>query len=344
MEIDKKTKIVCTIGPATESVEKLTDLVMAGMNVMRLNFSHGDFEEHQVRIDNICQVIKKTGKKVFVLQDLSGPKIRIGSFKEDHIELIEGQVFILTTDHFEGTVEKVHVNYPDLPREVKVGGIIMLHDGTKKLEITAIQGNDIVTKVIIGGRLSKYKGVNVPGANLSLSALTKKDKKDLVFGVKNKVDFFALSFVRRVSDIHDLRLVLDTAGSRAKIIAKIETLEALRDIETIIRASDGIMIARGDLAIEIPAEEVPMWQKRIIKACNIVGKPVITATQMLESMIKNPVPTRAEVSDIANAVIDGTTAVMLSEETTLGSHPVEAVRVMSRVAKFYDREKTMMMV
>jgi pyruvate kinase len=338
MNLGKKTKIVCTIGPATESLEKLTQLVDAGMNVMRLNFSHGDFAEHQQRVDNIRAVMKSGNKRVAILQDLCGPKIRIGTFKDKSITLAEGQTFTLTTDEIEGTADRVHVNYPLLPKEVKIGSAIMLHDGTKRLEVLEIKGNDIITKVIIGGVLGGRKGVNVPGANLSISALTEKDKKDVQFGIQNKVDFVALSFVRRASDVTDLRKILDAGGSRAHIIAKIETPEALECIDEIIAVADGLMIARGDLAIEIPAEEVPIAQKLLISKCNTVGKPVITATQMLESMIKSPVPTRAEVSDIANAIIDGTDAIMLSEETTLGTYPVEAVTMMTRVARRIEKE------
>jgi pyruvate kinase len=338
MNLGKKTKIVCTIGPVTESKEKLTELVNAGMNVMRLNFSHGDFAEHQNRIENLRVAMKGTGKTVAILQDLCGPKIRIGTFKDKMVMLHEGNTFTLTTDEIEGTEERVHINYPNLPKEVKKGTVIMLQDGTKRLEVIDVKGNDIVTKVMIGGRLSGRKGVNVPGANLSLSALTDKDRVDVEFGIKNNVDFVALSFVRRASDIADLRAILDKAGSKANIIAKIETPEALDCIDEIISAADGIMIARGDLAIEIPAEEVPLVQKLMISKCNAVGKPVITATQMLESMIKNPVPTRAEISDIANAIIDGTDAIMLSEETTLGDFPVEAVKVMTRIACRVEKE------
>lgn len=338
MNLGKKTKIVCTIGPVTESKEKLAELVDAGMNVMRLNFSHGDFAEHQNRVDNIRHVMKETGKTVAILQDLCGPKIRIGTFKDKMIQLTAGQTFTLTTDKVEGDETRVFINYPELPREVKVGGMIMLHDGTKRLEVVKIEGNNIITKVIVGGRLANNKGVNVPGANLSISALTDKDKKDVEFGIKNKVDFVALSFVRRKADIDELRAILNKAGSKAHIIAKIETPEAIDCIDDIITAADGIMIARGDLAIEIPAEEVPLTQKLIIHKCNSVGKPVITATQMLESMIKNPVPTRAEVSDIANAIIDGTDAIMLSEETTLGDFPVEAVKIMTRIATRIEGE------
>lgn len=338
MNLGKKTKIVCTIGPSTESAEKLRELVDVGMNVMRLNFSHGAFDEHQKRVDAIREIMKKTGKTVAILQDLGGPKIRIGTFKDKTVMLTAGQTFTLTTDEVEGTAEKVHINYPELPKEVKAGGFIMLQDGTKKLEVTEVKGNDIVTKVIVGGRLANHKGVNVPGANLSVKSLTDKDKADVEFGIRNNVDFVALSFVRHASDIAELREILKNKGSNAQIIAKIETPEALNDIDAILEQADGLMIARGDLAIEIPAEEVPIVQKLLIHKCNSVGKPVITATQMLESMIKNPVPTRAEVSDIANAIIDGTDAIMLSEETTLGDFPVEAVKIMTRIAARVESE------
>jgi pyruvate kinase len=338
MNLGKKTKIVCTIGPSTESYDKLKQLAAAGMNVMRLNFSHGSFDEHQVRVENLRKIMKDQGKNFAILQDLGGPKIRIGTFKDKSIMLTPGEKFILTTDEVEGTQERVHINYPELPKEVKPGINIMIQDGTKKLEVVEVKGNDIITKVVVGGRLSNHKGVNVPGANLSVKSLTEKDRADLEFGIKNNVDFIALSFVRHASDISELRQILNERGSKAQIIAKIETPEALDVIDDIISAADGIMIARGDLAIEIPAEEVPIVQKLIIHKCNSVGKPVITATQMLESMIKNPVPTRAEVSDIANAIIDGTDAIMLSEETTLGDFPVEAVEIMTRIATRVENE------
>jgi pyruvate kinase len=338
MNLGKKTKIVCTIGPATESIEKLTSLVNAGMNVMRLNFSHGDFAEHQVRVDNIKKVRISTGKTVAVLQDLSGPKIRIGEFEGGMAVLKEGHTFTLTTEPMMGNDKKVFINYPMLPKEVKVGGYILLHDGKKKLQITAIKGNDVITKVIVGGEIKNKRGVNLPGAYLSISSITDKDKKDIEFGIKNKVDFVAISFVRRPSDVTELREMLKKAKSKAKIVSKIETPEALENIDEIINLSDAIMVARGDLAVEIPVEEVPLVQKMLIQKCNALGKPVITATQMLESMIKSPVPTRAEVSDVANAIIDGTDAIMLSEETTLGEYPLEAVEMMTRIALRVEKE------
>jgi pyruvate kinase len=338
MNLGKKTKIVCTIGPATTSVEKLTALIDAGMNVMRLNFSHGDFAEHQERIENLKKVTEKSGKIVAIMQDLGGPKIRIGEFEKGLINLVEGQEFTLTTDNVVGNEKIVSVNYPKLAKEVKVGGYVLLHDGKKKLQITDIQGNNVITKVIVGGEIKSKRGVNLPGAYLSMSSITEKDRKDLEFGIKNGVDYVALSFVRRPSDITELRDLLDAAKLNAGIVAKIETPEALENIDEIIKLADCIMVARGDLAIEIPAEEVPLVQKMLIQKCNAVGKPVITATQMLESMIKSPVPTRAEVSDIANAIIDGTDAIMLSEETTLGEFPVEAVSMMARIALRVEKD------
>jgi pyruvate kinase len=303
------------------------------MNVMRLNFSHGDFAEHKNRVLNLRNAMKKTGKHVAILQDLAGPKIRIGNFKTESITLKEGQHFTLTIDEIEGDETRVHINYPHLPQEVAPGHIIFLHDGKKKLEVLEVNGNEVLTKVLVGGDIKGKRGVNLPDSDLSISCLTEKDRKDLMFGIENDVDFFALSFVRRPEDIDELREILEENKSKAKIIAKIETPQAIKNIDEIISKADGLMVARGDLAIEIPAEKVPFAQKEMIRKCNDAGKPVITATQMLESMIYNPVPTRAEVSDIANAILDGTDAIMLSEETTLGNYPIEAVKVMSKVAK-----------
>jgi len=336
---EKKTKIVATIGPVTESEEMLTKLLLAGFNIMRMNFSHGDFAEHQGKIDNLKKAIKKTGIQAATMQDLGGPKIRIGEFKNGGTMLKEGQKFTITTDDIEGDETRVSVNYKPLPKEVKKGGFILLHDGKKRLEILDIKGNDVICKVVVGGEIKGRRGVNLPGAHLSISSLTEKDKKDLEFGIKNNVDFVAFSFVRRPSDIKELRAILDKAGlTETKIIAKIEDVEGLENLDELIKLADGVMVARGDMAIEIGAENVPMVQKMIIKKCNEQGKVVITATHMLESMIKNPVPTRAEVSDIANAIIDGTDAIMLSEETTLGDYPLQAVEVMTRVALKIEKD------
>ncbi len=338
MNTIKKTKIVCTIGPATEKKEMLFKLMKAGMNVMRLNFSHGDFAEHQARVDNLREITKTSATPVAIMQDLAGPKIRIGMFEKGSTVLKEGENFILTTDDILGNDERVSINYPLFIKEVKVGDPVLLHDGKKKLEVMAIKGNDVICKVVVGGEIKDKRGVNLPGSDLSVKSITEKDRKDIEFGLKNKVDFFALSFVRRPEDIIELREILDKAKSEARIIAKIETPQALKCIDEIIKLTNGVMIARGDLAIEIPAEDVPLAQKMLIKKCNEAGKPVITATQMLESMIKSPVPTRAEVSDVANAILDGTDAIMLSEETTLGDYPVEAVKMMTSIAQRIEKD------
>lgn len=334
MILKKKTKIVATIGPATESEEMLSKLLKAGLNVMRMNFSHGDFAEHQKKFDNLKAAVANTGIPAATLQDLGGPKIRTGEFATEsgRVTIKKGQTFTLTTRTIKGDENICSINYAKLPEEAKVGDRIMLDDGKKRLLVTAIKGQDIICKVMVGGELKGRRGVNLPDTDISMSSLTPKDKKDLEFGIKNKVDFIALSFVRRPSDITELRKILDKNKCEASIIAKIETPQAVKNIDEIIALSDGIMVARGDLAIEVPAEEVPLIQKMLIHKCNLVGKPVITATQMLESMIHSPVPTRAEVSDVANAILDGTDAIMLSEETTLGSYPLEAVELMSRVA------------
>lgn len=329
---NKKTKIVCTIGPASQKEEVLSKLIKSGMNVARINFSHGEYSDHQEKIDSVRRLSKKFNVPIAVLQDLCGPKIRIGDLKDGKIVLKEGQTFILTTKHIIGDSEKVFVNFASLHNEVKPGQEISIDDGKKHLQVVEVKGNDIVCKVLAGGELTGRKGVNVPGANLSISSLTEKDKKDIEFGILNKVDFVALSFVRKPEDIEDLRKILRNSGSDSAIIAKIETAEAVSNLDKIIEVSDGVMVARGDLAIETPAENVPLLQKEIIKKCNALGKPVITATQMLESMIESPVPTRAEVSDVANAILDGTDAVMLSAESAMGKYPVEAVKVMTRVA------------
>ena len=332
MELHKKTKIVATIGPATASTEKLEELLKAGLNVMRLNFSHGDFAEHQAKIDNLKKATEKTGIHCAVMQDLGGPKIRIGDFKTGFITLKEGQKFTITTDDIEGDETRVSVNYPHFAKEVAKGHAVFLNDGRQQLEVIEVKGNDVICKVIAGGDMKGRRGVNLPHSDLSISSMTEKDYADLEFGIKNNVDFVALSFVRKPSDITELRKILNERECKAKIIAKIETPQAIANFDEILQLTDAVMVARGDLAIETHAENVPIAQKMIISKCNDIGKPVITATQMLESMIKSPVPTRAEVSDIANAIFDGTDAIMLSEETTLGDFPVEAVEMMARVA------------
>lgn len=328
----KKTKIVATIGPVTESKEAFIKVLRAGVNVARINMSHGSYEEQSAKIKNIKAASKKEGIPVAVLLDLCGPKIRIGDFKNGPVELVPGAELILTGEQCEGDATRVHFNYPHIATDIKAGMILMVDDGKKKLEVTKVKGVEIYTKVIIGGTTKGRRGVNIPGAYLSIDALTAKDKKDLVFGLEQGVDFVALSFVRTAGDIEVLRKLLKKYKSDAQIVAKIETTEAIENIDSIIAATDVIMVARGDLAIEAGPEKVPSYQKQIVKKCNEVGKPVIVATQMLESMITTPVPTRAEVSDVANAIFDGADAVMLSEETTLGKYPVEAVQMMHDIA------------
>ncbi len=338
MHLGKKTKIVATIGPATESQEMLEKLLKAGLNVMRMNFSHGDFAEHQNKLDNGKAASKKTGLPLAFLQDLSGPKIRIGTFNNDpsvRVTLKTGQKFILSTNEKTvGDNTKVSINYPKITAEIKKGEVVLLDDGKVRMTCIEVKGDEVVCKVMNGAEIKGRRGVNLPESELSISALTAKDKKDLEFGIKNNVDYIAFSFVRKQSEALELRKILDKRGmNHTKIIAKIETPQALENFDEILEVVDGVMVARGDLAVEIPAEKVPLAQKMIIEKCNQAGKPVITATQMLESMIKNPVPTRAEVSDVANAILDGTDAIMLSEETTLGTYPLEAINLMTKIAR-----------
>lgn len=344
MHLGKKTKIVATIGPATESVEQLEKLLKAGLNVIRMNFSHGDFAEHQNKFDNGKKASKNTGIPVAFLQDLSGPKIRIGTFYNDaarRVTLKTGQKFILTIDQkVEGTENIASINYEKITKEVKKGEHVLLDDGKVKMLVTEVKEKEIICKVLNGAELKGRRGVNLPETDLTISALTAKDKKDIEFGVKNNVDYVAFSFVRKASEAVELRNILNKKGMKhTKIIAKIETPQALKNFDEILEVVDGVMVARGDLAVEIPAQQVPLAQKMIIEKCNQAGKPVITATQMLESMIKNPVPTRAEVSDVANAILDGTDAVMLSEETTLGTYPVEAVTMMANIAAEVENDE-----
>ena len=328
----KKTKIVATIGPATETKEMFAKILHAGVNVARINMSHGTYDEQARKIKTIKAVAKKERFTLGILLDLAGPKIRIGDFKDGAVELVAGAQFILTGKECAGDVTRVHFNYPHITTDIKPGMVLMLDDGKKKLQVISVKGGDIYTKVIVGGTTKSRRGVNIPGAYLSIDALTAKDTKDLVFGLAQGVDFVALSFVRTADDIGVLRKLLKKHNSTAQIVAKIETQEAVDHSDAIIDAADIIMVARGDLAIEVGPEKVPSIQKQIIKKCNDIGKPVIVATQMLESMIATPVPTRAEVSDVANAIFDGADAVMLSEETTLGKYPLETVQMMSDIA------------
>lgn len=332
----RKTKIVCTIGPASESVEKLTKLIESGMNVARLNFSHGDFEEHGKRIDNIREASEITGKTVAILLDTKGPEIRTNNMKDGAIELISGNEVIVSMKEVEGTADKFSVTYEGLIDDVHVGSKILLDDGLIGLEVVEIDkaSSEIRTKILNSGTLKNKKGVNVPGVSVKLPGITEKDANDILFGIEQKVDFIAASFVRRASDVLEIRQLLENNnGSHIHIIPKIENQEGVDNIDEILDVSDGLMVARGDLGVEIPAEEVPLVQKQLIKKCNILGKPVITATQMLDSMQRNPRPTRAEASDVANAIFDGTDAIMLSGETAAGTYPVEAVQTMHNIAQ-----------
>lgn len=329
----RKTKIVCTIGPASESVENLKKLIEAGMNVARLNFSHGDYEEHGNRIKNIRQACKETGKTVAILLDTKGPEIRTGKLKEEPIELVQDEHLILTTEEILGDKNRISVTYADLPRDVQIGSTILIDDGLIGLTVVDIRGSEIECRIVNGGTIKSKKGVNVPGVKISLPGITEKDANDIRFGIEQGIDFIAASFVRKASDVLEIRELLEKHNAtHIQIISKIENQEGVDNLDEILEVSDGLMVARGDLGVEIPAEEVPLVQKAMIKKCNRAGKPVITATQMLDSMQRNPRPTRAEASDVANAIFDGTDAIMLSGETAAGKYPVESVQTMARIA------------
>ncbi len=327
-----RTKIVCTLGPASQSEEVIREMIRAGMDVARINFSHGDRETHVRNIALVRRLAEEEGKVVAVMQDLQGPKVRVGEFERGAAELKAGQTFTLTTRQVLGNEREVTALYPRLPQEVRPGDRILLDDGLLDLEVVETTDTDVRCRVITGGTLRSRKGITLPHSTLSLPSLTEKDKEDLKVGVKSEVDYVALSFVRRAADILELKELLAEHGADIPVIAKIEKHEAVDNFDEILDVSDGIMVARGDLGVETPAEMVPIYQKMIIKKCNQVGKPVITATQMLDSMIHHPRPTRAEASDVANAILDGTDALMLSGETAVGKYPVEAVRTMAKIA------------
>lgn len=330
----KKTKIVCTIGPASESEEMLEKLMRAGMNVARLNFSHGTHDEHQQRIDRIKGVSEKLNYPIAIMLDTKGPEIRLGNFETEPINLNTGDVFTLTTRDILGNQEIVSISHDGLADDVEVGTAILIDDGLVELVVKEIKdGTDIVCEVLNSGELKNHKGVNVPNVKISLPAVTEKDKSDIIFGIQNDVDFIAASFVRKMDDVNEIRKILeDNHGEFIEIISKIENQEGIDNIAEIIKASDGIMVARGDLGVEVAPEEIPLVQKDLIRRCYLAGKPVITATQMLDSMMRNPRPTRAEVTDVANAIIDGTSAIMLSGETAAGKYPEQAVKTMSKIA------------
>lgn len=329
----RKTKIVCTIGPASESLEKLSNLIDAGMNVARLNFSHGDYEEHGARIKTIREAAAKAGKYVAILLDTKGPEIRTNTFENGVAELVAGNEVIVSMEEVVGTAEKFSITYPGLVNDVHVGSKILLDDGLIELEVIKIENNELRTKILNSGTIKNKKGVNVPNVSVNLPGITEKDANDIVFGIEQGVDFIAASFVRRASDVLEIRELLEKHNAEhIHIIPKIENQEGVDNIDEILEVSDGLMVARGDLGVEIPAEEVPLVQKNLIKKCNSLGKPVITATQMLDSMQRNPRPTRAEASDVANAIFDGTDAIMLSGETAAGDYPVESVLTMRNIA------------
>lgn len=330
----RKTKIICTIGPASEKPDVLKRLLEKGANVIRLNFSHGDHEEHGRRIKLIKEIRQTLGVSVAILIDTKGPEIRIGKFKGGQAELLEGQDFILTTKDIIGDATKVSISYKEIINDIRKGTKILLDDGLVELLVTDIGEDEIYCKVVNGGIVGNQKGVNIPGVSIGLPAITQKDIEDIKFGIAQEIDYIAASFVRKPSDVLEIRRVLEeNKGDDIKIIAKIENQEGLENFDDIVKVADGIMIARGDLGVEIPTEEVPVVQKKIIRKCIESGKPVITATQMLDSMIRNPRPTRAEASDVANAIYDGTDAIMLSGETAVGKYPVEALLTMSRIAE-----------
>ncbi|MFD1179672.1 pyruvate kinase [Paenibacillus puldeungensis] len=330
----RKTKIVCTIGPSSESLENIKKLIMAGMNVARLNFSHGDFEEHGNRIKNIRQAREELGKSIAILLDTKGPEIRTGKLKEEPIELVQDELITLTTEEILGDKDRISITYKDLPQDVEVGSTILIDDGLIGLTVVDIQGTEIKCRIVNGGTIKSKKGVNVPGVNISLPGITEKDANDIKFGIEQGIDFIAASFVRKASDVLEIRKLLEeNNATHIQIISKIENQQGVDNLDEILEVSDGLMVARGDLGVEIPAEDVPLAQKRMIEKCNRVGKPVITATQMLDSMQRNPRPTRAEASDVANAIFDGTDAIMLSGETAAGKYPVESVLTMARIAE-----------
>lgn len=329
----RKTKIVCTIGPASESYGMFKALVQAGVNVARLNFSHGSHEEHLERVNTIKRVREELGAPIAILLDTKGPEIRTGLFDAPSYTLERGQKFTLTTDDIVGDGSICKVSYSGLPKDVKPGDRILIDDGLIELIVDEVEGNKIHTMVQNGGEIKNNKGVNVPGVKINLPAITERDESDLIFAIEHELDFIAASFIRKAEDVLEIRKVLEkNGGANIKIISKIENQEGVDNLEEILRVSDGLMVARGDLGVEISTEIMPIVQKKIIEKCNMEGKPVITATQMLDSMMRNPRPTRAETTDVANAIFDGTDAIMLSGETAVGHYPVESVTYMAKIA------------
>ncbi|MBI2954024.1 MAG: pyruvate kinase [Chloroflexi bacterium] len=328
----RRTKIVCTIGPASKSDDVLREMIMSGMDVARINFSHGDRTTQAAYISSVRRLAMEQGQTIAVLQDLQGPRVRIGPIKGGQAFLSPGQTVVLTVRPVAGDAREVSVLGADLSKDVRPGNRILIEDGLIELVVEEVHPGETACRVVVGGPLGAHKGINIPDVTISVPTITDKDRQDMAYGVKQGVDFVALSFVRTADDVKEARKLLTSLGSDAPIIAKIEKHEAISDIDSIVEAVDGVMVARGDLGVEIPLEQVPLVQKSIIHKCNLAGKPVITATQMLNSMIENPRPTRAEASDIANAILDGTDAAMLSGETAIGRYPVASVRTMAKIA------------
>lgn len=327
----RRAKIVCTLGPAVESEAKITELVEAGMNMARLNLSHGAQSEHQARLNIVRGVAKKANKAVAVIADLQGPKVRLGKFSKGPYEISKGEKFIITTQDVDGSQERASTTYKGLPGDCRVGDLILIDDGKVTVEVVEVSGTEVVTKVIHPGSVNSNKGLNLPGVAVSVPALSEKDIADLKWAITAQVDFIALSFVRTAADLKDVHKIMDEMGARIPVIAKIEKPQAVANLQEIVDAFDGIMVARGDLGVELPIEDVPMVQKRCITLARESAKPVIVATQMLDSMIANSQPTRAEATDCANAVLDGADALMLSGETSIGSFPIESVKIMARI-------------
>lgn len=336
--IGKRTKIVATIGPASNNKEIILALAEAGANILRLNFSHGSHEDHLQVIEIINEINREHNYNLGMLQDLQGPKIRVGLVENDGVELVDGQQLTITTKEMEGTSKKVSTVYEGIVDDVKKGDSILIDDGNIELRTLSVSGSEVLTTVVHGGLLKSRKGINLPDSNVSAPSLTEKDKSDLEFGLSQDIDWVALSFVRKVEDIRALKKEIEKTGKNTKIVAKIEKPEALSNIDEIIDETDAIMVARGDLGVEIAMHEVPLWQKKLVKKCNQAAKPVIIATQMMESMIENARPTRAETNDVANAVMDGADALMLSAESAAGKFPVESVRKMSETIAAVESE------
>lgn len=332
-----KTKIVATVGPASNSKEMLTALVKEGVDVFRLNFSHGSHEDHLKVVNFVREINQELGTHVALLQDLQGPKIRVNEVEEGTV-IVAGQEITITTQQLKGNAKIVSTSYESLPNDVKPGDMILIDDGKIELKVKEVRGVEVVSEIVYGGPLKSRKGINLPFTKVSAPSLTEKDLKDLEFGIKHNVDWIALSFVRKAADIHQMRAIIDSHKSTSRIVAKVEKPEALENIDEVVAATDAVMVARGDLGVEIMMEEVPMVQKKLVQKCNEQSKPVIVATQMMESMIDNPRPTRAETNDVANAVMDGADAVMLSAETAAGKYPLEVIRSMTRTIASVEKQ------